>query len=192
MRKRKNWRGNIKHDDFERALLTDTAPLDVPIIFSNDGFKSNLSRVPKSEGLRRLIDALVRNNSAKYTIPLRYRIRITDVSSRQLSLLHPAAQYRSCVFLRDYGLLIPYFCRREEISMRRPSKVGSSFFFPSVGSERKKYRGAAIDLLMHDKSVRNPGSYFAYAGHQFPIPDGELLASRFDRVDGTSRDLKLH
>ncbi len=29
-------RGNIDRSNSDRALLTDTAPLDVPIVFSND------------------------------------------------------------------------------------------------------------------------------------------------------------
>jgi hypothetical protein len=30
----------------------------------------------------------------------------------------------------------------------------------------KRYKGAAIDMLLHDETIRNPGSYFAYAGHE--------------------------
>jgi len=46
--------------------------------------------------------------------------------------------------------------------MRRPTKIGSAYFYTNRSSERKKYKGAAIDLLLHDQSVRNPGSFFAY------------------------------
>jgi hypothetical protein len=47
--------------------------------------------------------------------------------------------------------------------MRRPTKIGSAYFYSNRASDRKKYKGAAIDLLLHDQSIRNPGSYFAYA-----------------------------
>jgi hypothetical protein len=47
--------------------------------------------------------------------------------------------------------------------MRRPTKIGSAIFYSNKTSERKRYKGAAIDLLMHDEAVRNPGSFFAYA-----------------------------
>jgi hypothetical protein len=38
-------RGNINKGDTERALLTDTSPTDVPIVFSNDGYHDNLEPV---------------------------------------------------------------------------------------------------------------------------------------------------
>jgi hypothetical protein len=159
-------RGNVDRSDFERALLTDTAPSDVPIVFSNDGFHRNLRRRPVSEGLRQVISAMIQENRERYTVPYRYRIRLTNIASRQLSLAHPSAQHRSSTFYRDYGHLIPYFCRHREVSLRRPVKVGSTFFYLNPGAERKRYKGAAIDMLLHDKTVRNPGSYFAYEGYE--------------------------
>src|SRR4051812_29970590 len=158
-------RGNIDRGNFDRALLTDTAPLDVPIIFSNDGLYSNLSRTPGAAGLSRIIDALIQNNRERYTIPYRYRIRLTTTSSRQLSLAHPAAQRRACAFYQDYSHLIPYFCRNADVTLRRPAKVGSSFFYLGRKAEKKRYKGAAIDMLLQDESVRNPGSFFAYEGY---------------------------
>src|SRR6202012_5760641 len=149
MHKRTLKRGNIDRSNAQRALLTDTAPDDVPIIFSNDGFHSNLRRTPSAPGLSRILDAIVVNSTKRYTIPYRYRIRLTNTSSRQISLAHPAAQYRACLFYQEYGHLIPYFCRHAEISMRRPTKIGSAYFYSNAPSDRKRYRGAAIDLLLH-------------------------------------------
>lgn len=158
-------RGNIDRRDFERALLTDTVPTDVPIVFSNDGFHANVRRATKSEALEKVIAALIRNNLERYTIPYRYRIRLSSTTSRQLSLAHPAAQYRACGFYKDYAHLIPYFCRQQDVSLRRPVKVGSTFFFFNRSADRKQYKGAAIDMLLHDETVRNPGSFFAYDGY---------------------------
>jgi hypothetical protein len=163
MRKWTVRRGNIDRGDSERALLTDTSPDDVPIIFSNDGFHANLRRTPRIEGLERIINALVKKNGERYTIPYRYRIRLNQTSSRQLSLAHPAAQYRICLFYQVYGHLLPYFCRHADISLRRPTKIGSAFFYFNKTSEKKRYKGAAIDLLLQDEKIRNPGSFFAYA-----------------------------
>ncbi|WP_083633235.1 antiviral reverse transcriptase Drt3b [Bradyrhizobium sp. NAS96.2] len=155
-------RGNIDRGNASRALLTDTSPDDVPIIFSNDGFHANLQREPTTEGLRRIIDAVAVNCRERYTVPYRYRIRLTNTSSRQISLAHPAAQHRACHFYQAYGHLIPYFCRHDDVSMRRPTKIGSAYFYAGRLAERKKYKGAAIDLLLDDQVVRNPGSFFAY------------------------------
>lgn len=158
-------RGNIDRANSYRALLTDTAPMDVPIVFSNDGFHANLRRSPQTLGLQRIIESLIQKNPERYSVPYRYRIRLTNTASRQLSLAHPAAQRQACDFYQKYGHLLPYFCRHADISLRRPAKVGSSTFYLTRTAEAKRYKGAAIDMLLHDQTVRNPGSYFAYAGH---------------------------
>nr|WP_074822592.1 MULTISPECIES: antiviral reverse transcriptase Drt3b [Bradyrhizobium] len=116
--------------------------------------------------MQRIVSALIYDNPERYTIPYRYRIRLTHTASRQLSLAHPAAQKRACQFYEQYGPLLPYFCRHSDVSLRRPVKVGSSVFYVTRTAERKQYKGAAIDMLLHDETVRNPGSYFAYAGHE--------------------------
>ncbi|WP_354097333.1 antiviral reverse transcriptase Drt3b [Bradyrhizobium sp. S3.2.12] len=158
-------RGNIDRSNSDRAVLTDTAPMDVPIVFSNDGFHTNLRRTPATPGLKRVVESLITSNSEHYTVPYRYRIRLSTTASRQLSLAHPAAQKEACGFYQKYGHLLPYFCRHAEVSLRRAAKVGSSVFYLTRTAESKRYKGAAIDMLLHDESVRNPGSYFAYAGY---------------------------
>jgi hypothetical protein len=162
MRKLGVKQGNIDRKDLERALLTDTGPTDVPIVFSNDGFHANLRENAASNELKSLIDCLVRSNSERYTVPYRYRIRLSPTTSRQLSLAHPAAQYRACVFYENYAHLIPYFCRHRDVSLRRPTKIGSTFFYTNRFSAKKRYKGAAIDVLMQDRTIRNPGSFFVY------------------------------
>lgn len=157
--------GNVDRKDSERALLTDTAPLDVPLVFSNDGFYSNLKSTTASGGLEAIITKLILSNDKRYTIPYRYRIRRTGVSSRLMSLVHPAAQSRACEFYREYGHLIPYFCRNEEVSLRRPYKIGGTSFVLVKRSGKKAYKGSAIDTLADDKTQRNPASYFAYDKH---------------------------
>jgi hypothetical protein len=116
--------------------------------------------------LQRIVSALIRSNPERYTIPYRYRIRLTTTVSRQLSLAHPAAQWSACHFYQQYAHLLPYFCRHSNVSLRRPAKVGSAIFYVTRTAEAKRYKGAAIDMLLHDETVRNPGSYFACAGHE--------------------------
>src|ERR1700722_580397 len=96
-------RGNIDRSNSDRAVLTETAPMDVPIVFSNDGFHSNIHRSPRTPGMQRIVSALINANPERYTIPYRYRIRLTNTASRQLSLAHPAAQRRACHFYKQYG-----------------------------------------------------------------------------------------
>ncbi|MCP1774735.1 hypothetical protein ACVIU4_010065 [Bradyrhizobium barranii subsp. barranii] len=139
--------------------------MDVPIVFSNDGFHTNLRRQPATTGLKRIVQSLINSNPERYTIPYRYRIRLTGTASRQLSLAHPAAQKRACAFYQQYAHLLPYFCRHADVSLRRAVKVGSAIFYLTRTADAKRYKGAAIDMLLQDETVRNPGSYFAYAGY---------------------------
>jgi hypothetical protein len=59
--------------------------MDVPIVFSNDGFHSNIRRQPRTPGMQRIVSVLIHANLERYTIPYRYRIRLTNMASRQLS-----------------------------------------------------------------------------------------------------------
>jgi hypothetical protein len=162
MRRVRVIRGNVDRADSERATLTDTSPTDVPIIISNDGFHANLRSAVATPELKKLIEKLVTSNPERYTIPYRYRIRLSSTASRQLSLGHPSAQYQACKFYEKYAHLIPYFCRHAEVSLRRPTRIGSAVFHLTGISEKKRYKGAAIDVLLHDRTVRNPGSFFVY------------------------------
>lgn len=158
-------KGNIDRADPYRAVLTDTAPQDLPIMVSNDGLHNNLTRKATSPDLSNIVAKLVTSNGQPYTIPYRYRIRLTATASRQLSLAHPAAQANACRFYDDYGHLIPYFCRHGLISRRRPDRIGSAVSKLTLSSGRKQYKGSAIDTILQDQVLRNPGSFFAYAGY---------------------------
>lgn len=68
-------RGNIHRDDFYRAVVTDSLPAEVPIIFSNDGFYQNLKAIDSlSCDTRALVDPIVFGDKSRFTIPYRYRV----------------------------------------------------------------------------------------------------------------------
>lgn len=154
---------NMDRRDHDRALLTETAPYEVPLIFSNNGFYKNLHQIQSaSPNLRDVITRLFASDKRDYTIPLRYKISKNLISTRQLSLLHPAAQYQVSKFYAKYENLICYYCGSSPFSMRYPAKIGSSYFFSGTRAEVNRYRKDAIDTVADDKAVRNPASYFAY------------------------------
>ena len=154
----------LRPTDTWRSLLTDTAPFEVPIIYSNDGIYQNLSEYSnKSTKLRALIDALVLNKR-RFTIPLRYNIVNDAQSVRTLSLLHPHGQVQLARFYKDYGHLICEYAQRSPFSIRMPEKIGAFYFLPSSLSEQNQYKRASVDTLEIDKIARNPASYFSYRG----------------------------
>lgn len=165
MLKRLIAKGNIHKEDHLRALVTDTFPGDVPIIFSNDGFYKNwknleTSNVHKRELLLRLTEA-----PRRYTLPYRYNILRTGGSTRRLSLVHPSSQIAIVDFYRDFSHLICYFSRKSEASIRAPHKVAGTFFVRGPRSERNAIKSATVDTVDLDSTVSNPASYFAYRGY---------------------------
>ena len=45
MRRKMVVKGNVRRADYLRAVVTDTLPEEVPIIFSNDGFYINQTKI---------------------------------------------------------------------------------------------------------------------------------------------------
>ncbi|TXM98578.1 RNA-directed DNA polymerase [Methylobacterium sp. WL64] len=157
-------RGRLNAADYNRVLLTDTSPFEVPIIFSNNNFYLNVLQKNTFRGhMKIMLSTLFSKHS--YTIPFRYNIAKDSTSVRQLSLLHPAAQIDVCNFYQEHENLICYYSSIGQFSIRSPNRIGSAFYFPSKISEKNKYRGNSVDTTEIDKLVRNPASYFAYNGY---------------------------
>lgn len=188
MNKRRFIKGNLRRSDYLRAVLTDTAPYEMPVIVSNDGFYRNLVAAGTApDPIREVVEKLITKTTAKYTIPFRYKVMKDQDSVRGLSLPHPAAQYRISEFYQNYEPLIPYYCGWTSISLRRPEKSGSTFFFRSDRSDENRYRNNKVDLQELDKFVRNPASFYAYKGVQrlhkfFDSSDFLRLEKKFSRM----------
>lgn len=166
-------RTHIKLDkkDHLRALLTDTAPSDVPIIFSNDGFYINMQRVKMDDNndltqkiklfTSKVISPDNRNSQSN---PHKYKIIKNDVSLRTLSLLHPRAQNNIVNFYSEWSESITYLCSLSPISIRAPVKVGNSFYSKSNTSLNNKYKEISIDTLESELVNKHASSYFSYRG----------------------------
>lgn len=178
-----NKRHKIKLDkkDYMRAVLTDTSPSDVPIIFSNDGFYINHHRVSKSEYnsfniiqsfyLKLLSpidnahltkeDRSQQQNQQSY--PMKYKIIKNENSLRTLSLIHPRSQKNYCNIYKEYADAITYLCNIGSYSIRRPVKIGSSFY--DVDEEAtNKYKEIDIETLESDLRRKHASSFFCYSG----------------------------
>lgn len=166
MSKRRFIKGNLDKNDFDRVVLTDTAPAELPIIISNDGFYENLKGLRnRHPDIKKLFDALLERNQREYTIPYRYRVTKDSISTRRLSLIHPASQKSVCKFYEEYANLICYYNSKSSFSIRAPARLGSLYFFSNSDAERNKYKRSGIDTTDFDQRVRNPASFFSYRGH---------------------------
>lgn len=171
MRKRIVAKGNLRRGDFMRAVVTDTLPEEVPIIFSNDGFYVNTNG-SRALGVNEadFVEALLADDRP-YTIPYRYRVVKDQSSTRGLSLVHPSSQKKVALFYQKYDALICYYAKKSGLSLRTPYKVGSTYFMRGLVTNRNAQRAISIDTLSIENSVSNPASYFSYnkisRAHQF-------------------------
>ena len=171
MRKKVIAKGNMRRGDYLRALVTDTLPEEVPLIFSNDGFYKNLSEIDKrSNDCTDFFEALLEPEH-HYTIPYRYSVLKDASSIRGLSLIHPSAQLSVARFYKNYDSLICHYVKKSPFSLRSPHKVGSTFFVKGGVSAINRYRYSSVDTVSIENAVSNPASYFSYnkynRAHQF-------------------------
>lgn len=153
MLKRLIAKGNIHRSDHLRALVTDTIPGDIPIIFSNDGFYRNWRRLADANSDNRELLNAMTQTARPYTMPYRYNIFRTGGSTRRLSLIHPSSQLDVAQFYREQGHLICLYCRRSDATIRAPHKVGSTFFVRGFNSERNSLKSSGIDTVAIENTV---------------------------------------
>lgn len=155
----------LKLTDTWRPVLTDTLPFEVPIIFNNDGFYKNLADFStKSSKYKKLVELLI-FGKMRMTKPMRYNINQGEDSTRTLSLLHPHGQVLLAKFYNDFHQLICEYAGRSPFSIRKPIKVGRSYYFSTRISGINTYKNSSVDTLRIDQVARNPSSYFAYTGY---------------------------
>lgn len=181
----RNQKIKLDKKDYFRSLLTDTAPNDVPIIFSNEGFYVNSHRANTENGdkLNIIVSSIYANNidptlskpsdhvdvqskKFKYSSPFKYKIIKNEYSLRTLSLIHPRSQLNLAEFYRDHSSEINYLCSKSEFSVRAPVKVGNSF---TINSTRKisseDYKNIDIDTLESELYKKSASSFFTYKGY---------------------------
>jgi hypothetical protein len=70
-----------------RALLTDTLPYEVPVVFSNDRLYKTLGTARNGDELGKAIDK-INSEPRDYTIPYSYNIRKNRLSFTTLGIIH--------------------------------------------------------------------------------------------------------
>lgn len=179
---KKTKKSKIDKKDYFRAVLTDTAPSDVPIIFSNDGLYINHH---KSEALKGKDFNIIRSiyinivspvdnevmseadaskEQLKQSYPLKYKIIKNANSLRTLSLIHPRSQKNYCDFYKEYSSAIAFLCAQSPYSIRAPAKVGGTFYSGDIDGVNK-YKEINIDTLESELKRKHASSYFSYRGY---------------------------
>ncbi len=157
-----------------RALLTDTLPYEVPVIFSNDRLHAGLSSSPPP-GVAALLDRIAQNNSA-YSVPYNYGIIKNRDRRTVLSIVHPLMQREMAKFYELHAMGMLAHCSRGDFSLRRPVALASPFAI-EVSTDDDGARSGIPQLLAQsdEPDPSHMTSYFVYGKYNLL---GKFVSSR--------------
>lgn len=145
-----------------RALLTETLPYEVPLIFSNDRLFLALLRKNWGVDERKLFDMLVVRNKS-FTIPYSYKINKDRGGKTTLSIAHPDVQQRMSEFYYNYSQTIIQYTSRSTFSLRHPIQVTPVYSDAELSGEKTFKIGLPhMDPEDGELDVSHVVSYFSY------------------------------
>lgn len=166
MYKQPNNKVRIRKNDEYRALLTETLPYEVPMLFSNEG----LYLAAKEKVIEKLKTEHKLNIFENFpTIPYKYKIRKNSYETRGLAIMHPAQQLEIGLFYSRYDHLIVGLCQRSPFSLRAPCSIASYYVERALASGNTNGKEPQVEEAADGFGVvPNTGtSYFAYK--KFPF-----------------------
>jgi len=154
----------INKKDYNRLLLTDTLPYELPILCSNEGVYEFIVKKDLPAHLSHLF-----NQSLQPTIPFSYKIQKDSNSFRTLSIPSISTQLRTCNFYKKYEHILLHMCGRSEISLRYPYKVGSHFYEKNFLKNRINLKNGEVNIEKNgfDEQKSTSSSHFVYKNYNF-------------------------
>jgi hypothetical protein len=128
----------VYKSNYNRVLLTEVLPYEVPILLTNEGFYSR----PAGREEVGLLGNILQPH--KETHPFTYKIVRTASSYRTLHLIHPSSQQDFVDFYKTYSSLMCGLTARSEFSLRAPAEVAAWYYEP--------------DNSLRDNSVKDEGA----------------------------------
>lgn len=157
-----------------RALLTDTLPYEVPVIFSNDRLHAGLSTTPPAN-VQHVLERIAERSPA-YTVPYNYGITKDRERSTTLSIVHPLLQRQMASFYELHATGMLAHCSRGDFSLRRPVALASPFAVEVATSDDQARSG--IPQMLSAEGEPDPShmtSYFVYGKYNLL---GKFVSSR--------------
>lgn len=163
-------RVKVDKKDYSRVLLSETSPVDVPIIFSNNWFYKHIKEVERtgfsSDIKNKVVEFLFVNNSDENSfIPIKYSILNGKSGFRFMGLLHPASQTQIIELYRNYSERVLYHCSKSSYSMRKPSKVASSYYIRNRNEHSNEYRDGDVSQEGVEHKFKFCSTYFSYSNY---------------------------
>ncbi|NNA01891.1 antiviral reverse transcriptase Drt3b [Pseudomonas lundensis] len=161
----------VRKTDYDRVVLTETCPYEVPIIFENIGIY-NLLKVSAGkiavahDKTKCLIDKIITKDQTAYTVPMPYKIRKDSESFRELSLLHPASQNEIVNFYKEFQYKIINLCCLSDFSIRAPKKIASKYYKKNNMEWVNEYKSDKMVDTENEINYKHLTSYFSYHGYR--------------------------
>jgi hypothetical protein len=157
---------HVEKKDYNRILLTDTLPYELPIYFTNEG----LYRVLNHKGPTLPPVVLMLLNRGGITKPFNYKIKKSKGKSRLLSIIHPSAQIEITELYKNYESLILFLTNKSNFSLRHPANIASSYYEkalvkkdePHEKNQHAEQEGDGFTL-----QSKYASSYFNYRKYNF-------------------------
>lgn len=185
----------VNKNDFERVLITEVLPFEIPFVFSNERLyqykkqEANLNLLLEANGLP--INDFINSSllSAKsFTISFNFKIKRDSKQTRTISLIHPASQVEFIDFYRRYAHLVASLCSMSTFSLRAPKTIASDFFEREYrGLHKWKSATVEEEQLPYGKQPVEACSFFAYnqfttLGKFFECKELITLEKRFSHL----------
>jgi hypothetical protein len=176
----------IRKTDSLRAMLTETLPYEVPLLFSNEGFYSFL-KSSTGNRLKEEFQLEIFKASKPWSVPYTYKIRKNSSEFRSLSVMHPVAQKRVAEFYSKYDSIILALCQRSDWSLRAPVAVASYYVekFRAENAQSTKTEHVEEHRTGFESVPRTASSYFVYGSCNF-------LHKFFESSDFHSLEKQFH
>lgn len=147
-----------------RALLTDTLPYEVPVIFSNDRLYASL--IAHDTALSTKAKSFVQriqNITSSVTKPYSYSIMKDRSRYTTLGIIHPSTQIIIASFYEAFSASLLSSCGSGEVSLRRPIGHTPLFSEAELNGDRTFKLGIPhIDPDEGDSDISHVVSYFSY------------------------------
>ena len=153
----------INKHDYERVVLTEVQPYELPFIVTNEGFYSYLKSDTKRVFLKSLFGHL------NETIPLDFKITKSHESFRKLSLIHPFGQSKFADFYRKYNELIKFKCYNSKYSLRYPVETALYYYENDDNEIESKLKDEGVDIRENNPNVipTYASSFYTYKNFSF-------------------------
>ena len=158
-------KNKIHKQDFDRTLLTETLPYEVPLSFATDGLYSKIKDYSSLDNIGKLLIEKIVLDARSETIPYRYKITKTHGTFRRLVLLHPNSQWMIKEFYQKYAGLMLFYTSISPATIRSPDRIASTFYNKNSWENIYQYKDTSVALNEFEQQARHLPSFFAYRGY---------------------------